>query len=69
MHSVVGRKVFQTWYIASNLLMSQGHSLQDKIYEVILNRGVGTLFPFKDFNPTEFEKAITSHPKIVLKYD
>ena len=69
MHSVVGRKVFQTWYITSNLLMSKGHSLQDKIYDVILNRGQGTLFPFKDFDPTQFEKAITTHPKIVLKYD
>ncbi len=69
MHSVVGRKVFQTWYIASNLLMSRGHSLQDKIYEVILNRGIGTILPFKDFDKSQFEKAITSHPKIVLKYD
>jgi threonine 3-dehydrogenase len=69
MHSVVGRKVFQTWYIASNLLMSRGHSLQDKIYEVILNRGIGTILPFRDFDKSQFEKAITSHPKIVLKYD
>lgn len=69
MHSVVGRKVFQTWYITSNLLMSQGHSLQDKIYDVILNRGQDTVVPFKDFKKAQFEKAITSHPKIVLKYD
>ena len=69
MHSVVGRKVFQTWYIASNLLMSRGHALQDKIYDVILNRGMDTVFPFKDFDKKNFEKAITSHPKIVLKYD
>lgn len=69
MHSVVGRKVFQTWYITSNLLMSQGHSLQDKIYDVILNRGQDTILPFKNFDKTQFEKAITSHPKIVLKYD
>ena len=69
MHSVVGRKVFQTWYVTSNLLMSQGHSLQDKIYNVILNRGQGTIFPFKGFNKKKFEEAITSHPKVVLKYD
>ncbi|MBT7477308.1 MAG: zinc-binding dehydrogenase [Nitrospina sp.] len=69
MHSVVGRKVFQTWYIASNLLMSRGHSLQDKIYDVILNKGKDTVFPFKDFDKTQFEKAITAHPKIILKYD
>lgn len=69
MHSVVGRKVFQTWYIASNLLMSKGHSLQDKIYDVILNRGKNTILPFKNFDKTQFEEAITLHPKIVLRYD
>jgi threonine 3-dehydrogenase len=69
MHSVVGRKVFQTWYIASNMLMSRGHSLQDKIYNVILNRGENTVISFKDFEKSNFEKSITSYPKIILKYD
>ena len=68
MHSVIGRKVFQTWYILSNLLMARGNSLQDKIYDVILNKGKDTIFPFKDFDEARFENAITSHPKIVLKY-
>jgi len=68
MHSVIGRKVFQTWYILSNLLMARGNLLQDKIYDVILNKGKNTIYPFKDFNKTTLEKAITSHPKIVLKY-
>jgi len=68
LHSVVGRKVFQTWFTMSNLLMSKGHDLQDKIWEVILNKGEDTLFPFKDFDPDTFEQAIKTHPKIVLKY-
>ncbi len=68
MHSVIGRKVFQTWYILSNLLMARGNSLQDKIYDVILNKGKDTILPFKDFDETRFENAITSHPKIILKY-
>ncbi|MBI5428710.1 MAG: theronine dehydrogenase, partial [Nitrospinae bacterium] len=68
LHSVVGRQVFQTWYVVSNLLQSKGHNLQDKIYEVILNRGEGTVFPFREFDPVAFEKAIKEHPKIVLKY-
>ena len=69
LHSVVGRQVFQTWYVTSNLLMSRGHSLQDKIYDIILNRGQGTVVPFKEFDKTQFQEAMTSHPKIVLKYD
>ena len=68
LHSVVGRKVFQTWFIMSNLLQSKGHDLQDKIYDVILNKGEGTLFPFKNFEKEAFAKAFQSHPKIILKY-
>jgi len=68
MHSVVGRKVFQTWYTTSNLLTSSGHNLQDKIYDIILNKGEGTVFPFHQFDRGSFEKAIQEHPKIVFKY-
>lgn len=68
LHSVIGRKVFQTWYIMSNLLMSREHGVQEKIYDVILNRGEGTVFQFREFERSRFEKAIATHPKIVLKY-
>jgi threonine 3-dehydrogenase len=68
LHSVVGRRVFQTWYTLSNLLRARGLDLQEKIYEVILNRGEGTVFPFHDFDSAVFEKAMQEHPKIILKY-
>ncbi len=68
MHSVVGRKVFQTWYTMSNLLTSKEHNLQDRIYDVILNKGDGTVMPFHQFNRDAFEQAILEYPKIVLKY-
>ena len=68
LHSVVGRKVFQTWYIVNNLLTSKGHDLQDKIWEVILNKGEGTVFPFHEFDREPFEQAIKTNPKTILKY-
>lgn len=68
LHSVVGREVFQTWFTMSNLLMSKGHDLQDKIYDVILNKGEGTVFPFHEFDRKQFEQAIQNHPKIIFKY-
>lgn len=68
LHSVVGRQVFQTWYIVSNLLQSRGHQLQEKIYDVILNRGEGTIFSFHKFDGEKFEQAIKTHPKIILQY-
>lgn len=68
LHSVVGREVFQTWYVVSNLLQSKGHNLQEKIYDVILKRGKGTIFPFHQFDTDKFQQAIRTHPKIILKY-
>lgn len=68
LHSVVGRQVFKTWHILNNLLLSKETRLQEKIYEIILNKGVGTLYPFDKFNPKEFEESIQSHPKIVFKF-
>jgi len=68
MHGIVGRKVFQTWYIVNNMLTSKGHDLQDKIWEVILNKGEGTVFPFHEFDRDTFEEAIQTNPKTILKY-
>lgn len=68
LHSIVGRRVFQTWYIMNNLLKSKVHKLQDKIYEIILNKGEGTIVPFHGFEPNGFGKAIRQHPKVILKY-
>jgi len=68
LHGVVGRKVFQTWYIVRNLLMSTKHPLQEKIYEVILNKGEGTIFPFHGFEAAKLEAAMKEHPKIVFQY-
>jgi len=68
LHSIVGRRVFQTWYIMSNLLKSKVHKLQDKIYEIILNKGQGTVVPFHEFDPDGFDRAIRQNPKVIFKY-
>ncbi|QPJ61596.1 MAG: alcohol dehydrogenase catalytic domain-containing protein [Candidatus Nitronauta litoralis] len=68
LHSVIGRKVFQTWFILSNLLKSREHHLQEKIFNIILNKGKETIIPFHSFERTAFEKAIQKHPKIIFKY-
>jgi threonine 3-dehydrogenase len=68
LHGVVGRKVFQTWFIVRNLLMSTKHPLQEKIYEVILNRGEGTIFPFHRFEVEKLEATMKEYPKIMFDY-
>ena len=35
---------------------------------VILNRGEGTLFDFEAYDPATFQRAISTYPKVVLRY-
>lgn len=68
LHSIVGRRVFQTWVIMNNLLKSKVHKMQDKIYEIILNKGQGTIVPFHTFDRDGFDRTIRQHPKVIFKY-
>jgi threonine 3-dehydrogenase len=68
LHSVIGRRIFETWHITRHLLESRDPNIHDLIWEVILNRGEGTVVDFKDFEPPSFQEAISSHPKIVIRY-
>jgi threonine 3-dehydrogenase len=68
LHSVIGRQIFETWHITKNLLESRDPNIHDLIWEVILNHGEGTMFDFKDYDPAAFQKAITTYPKVVIRY-
>ncbi|UQA62337.1 zinc-binding dehydrogenase [Polyangium aurulentum] len=68
LHSVVGRQIFETWHITRQLLESRDPNIHDLIWEVILNRGEGTMFDFRDYDQAAFQKAITTHPKVVIRY-
>ncbi len=41
LHSVIGRRIFETWHITRYLLESRDPNIHDLIWEVILNRGEG----------------------------
>jgi threonine 3-dehydrogenase len=68
LHSVIGRRIFETWHITRHLLESRDPNIHDLIWEVILNRGDGTMIDFKSYDKQSFEKAITTYPKVVLRY-
>jgi threonine 3-dehydrogenase len=69
LHSVVGRRIFETWHIVRHLLESRDPNIHDVIYEVILNRGQGTVVDFPRFEPAAFEERITEFPKVLLRFD
>lgn len=67
LHSVVGRRIFETWHITRNLLEHRENQIQDRIWNVILKRGDGTITPFAEFEPGAFEERIKTFPKVLLK--
>jgi threonine 3-dehydrogenase len=68
LHSVVGRQIFDTWHITKSLLEDRNNGIQDAIWDVILNRGEGTVVDIQDWEPGAFERTITEHTKPVLRF-
>ena len=68
MHSVIGRRVWETWHITRHLLESRDPNIHDLIWDVILNRGDGPIVDFEKFEKDAFEDRIKSFPKVVLRF-
>ena len=66
--NVIGRRIFETWEITRNLLEAKENKIQKMIWEVMLKKGRGTILNINRFDPAIFEKKITTHPKILIKW-
>jgi threonine 3-dehydrogenase len=66
LHSVIGRRIFETWHISRNLLESRDPNIHDLIWQVMLNEGEGTIAPFSKYEPKDFEERIKTYPKVIL---
>jgi threonine 3-dehydrogenase len=69
LHSVVGRRIFETWHITRHLLESRDPNIHDLIYQVILNKGEGTVVDFERFDAGQFEERIQQNPKVLLRFE
>ena len=67
-HGVVGRQIFRTWEITRNLLENRNNGIHDAIWDVILNRGEGTIVDIVDWEKDSFEKMISNNPKVVIRF-
>ena len=65
---VVGRRIFQTWEMTRHLLENRSNGIQDAIWDVILNRGEGTLVHIDEWEKHRFEETIRSNPKAVIQF-
>lgn len=69
LHTVIGRRIFETWQIAQRLLSQKSNGIQDKVWEVILNEGKDTIINLSDFNPDRFEEKMNQKPKLIFKME
>lgn len=68
LHSVIGRRIWETWHITRHLLESRDPNIHDLIYDVILNRGDGPVVKFDEYDKGSFEERIKTFPKVVLEF-
>ena len=67
LHSVIGRRIFETWQIAQRVLSHSANGIQEQIWQVILNGGVDTIINLAGFDPQQFERKLNEKPKLLFK--
>ncbi len=68
LHSVIGRRIFETWYISRNLLEDRSNKIQDRISEVILGGGEDAVVHIDEFSPESFEDTLAAWPKPLIQF-
>ena len=68
LHSVIGRRIFETWYITRNLLEDRTNGIQDRIADVILGGGEDAVVHIDEFSPDSFEKTLAAWPKPLIQF-
>ena len=66
-HGIIGRRIFSTWQTSQRILSDTSNGIQDKIWDVILKGGQGTIVPLADYEPVSFEQTLNAHPKVLIK--
>ena len=68
LHAVIGRQIWKTWETTRKLMESIGNGIQEKIFNIILNRGEGTILPIAEYSKERFEKMMAEHPKFLIQF-
>jgi len=68
LHSVIGRRIFETWYITRNLLEDRSNGIQDNIHDIILGGGDEAVVHINDFEPKSFEDTLAAWPKPLIQF-
>jgi len=68
LHAVIGRELWKTWETTRALLENTENKIQDKMYNVILAEGQGSILSINDYTPEAFESMMAKHPKILIQF-
>lgn len=68
LHFVAGRQIWKTWETTKKILEDRSLGIQDKLWNVILEKGGKTILPFKEYTKDLFEKKMSEHTKVLLKF-
>lgn len=68
LHAVIGRQLWRTWEATKRLFEDPGNQIQEKLFNVILNRGQGTILPIEDYSKEKFEEMMQKHPKFLIQF-
>lgn len=67
-HAIIGRRLFETWETTKALLENPRNGIQEKIWNIILERGKDTIVPIAEYTKEVFEEKMAKHPKILLQF-
>jgi threonine 3-dehydrogenase len=67
-HAVIGRQIWQTWERTRALMEDVSNGVQEKLFNVILDRGQGTILPISEYNKDRFEEMMAKHPKFLIQF-
>ena len=68
LHAVIGRQLWRTWETTRTLLEDPSNKIQEKMWNVILRQGQGTVLPIAEYTKEIFEQKMAAHPKILLQF-
>ena len=68
LHGVVGRRIFDTWFVTRQLLEDKSNGIQDAVFNIILNKGEDTIVSIEDWEKESFERTIHDHPKPIIRF-
>jgi threonine 3-dehydrogenase len=68
MHAVIGRQLWRTWETTRALMENTGNGVQEKLFNIILDRGHGTILPIGEYTKERFEEMMVNHPKFLIQF-